>query len=361
MAKLRYPNSLGLDRFSGIYLWIVFIVVFGVARPDTFLTIDTLHSVAAQQAIAGIIALALLLPLAAGQFDLAVGATANLTGMIAVLCQVDLNLPVAVSVVIGVAAGLLIGLVNAFVVVRLKVNSFIATLGMGSALAATQVIVTNSEQPLPPSSPVWGEITQRPILGFQMVVLYLIVIGLLVWWFLEHTPAGRYIYACGINSEAACLSGVNVDKWTWVTMSASGLLSGLAGVLFCSLTGPSLQFGPALLLPAFAAAFLGSTQLKPGRFNVWGTLLAIFVLATGVEGLQLVSGAQWLNDMFNGVALVLAVALAGIRRNRRRRGELPAAEIESAGKAGLSEPERPDLAPVGAESGGRQTRERENQ
>jgi ribose transport system permease protein len=95
----------------------------------------------------------------------------------------------------------------------------------------------------------------------------------------------------------------------------------LAGVFFTSQGGPSLDFGPELLLPAFAAAFLGSTQFLPGKFNVWGTLLAIYVLATGVQGLELVSGAAWLSDMFNGVALILAVAMSvsrGTPGTRRR-------------------------------------------
>jgi ribose transport system permease protein len=90
----------------------------------------------------------------------------------------------------------------------------------------------------------------------------------------------------------------------------SATISAIAGVLFTSQNGPSLAFGPTLLLPAFASAFLGSTQLTPGRFNVWGTLIAIFALATGVQGLELVSGASWLSDMFNGVTLILAVALS---------------------------------------------------
>jgi ribose transport system permease protein len=108
-----------------------------------------------------------------------------------------------------------------------------------------------------------------------------------------------------------------------LSLIASGGLAGLAGILYTSLTGPSLTFGPSLLLPGFAAVFLGSTQFQPGRFNVWGTMLAIFVLATGVEGLQLVSGAQWIGDLFNGIALIVAVALAASRQGkpllRRRR------------------------------------------
>jgi ribose transport system permease protein len=103
---------------------------------------------------------------------------------------------------------------------------------------------------------------------------------------------------------------VRINRYTTFALVMSATIAGFAGVMFSSLNGPSLDFGSTLLLPAFAAAFLGSTQLIPGRFNVWGTLLAIYVLAIGVEGLQLVSGASWLSDMFNGVALIVAVALS---------------------------------------------------
>jgi ribose transport system permease protein len=111
-----------------------------------------------------------------------------------------------------------------------------------------------------------------------------------------------------------------------------------------------LTFGPTLLLPAFAAAFLGSTQLQPGRFNVWGSMLAIFVLATGVEGFQLVSGAQWVGDMFNGVALILAVALAASRQNtgfrlpwRRDRGTAaPVGDDDASSAAAHAAQHRPE-------------------
>src|SRR6202041_3965419 len=116
----------------------------------------------------------------------------------------------------------------------------------------------------------------------------------------------------------------------WVPLIISATLSGVAGVLYCSLSGPSLTFGSALLLPAYAAAFLGSTQLRPGRFNVWGTVLAVFVLATGVYGVQLITSAQWLNDMFNGVALIVAVSFAVWRQRRARAEPAPAQPAESA-------------------------------
>ena len=194
--------------------------------------------------------------------------------------------------------------------VKLGVNSFIATLGMGSVISATQVIVSSNAQPLPPTSMAWNNFTQTDVFGFQIVVLYLLILAVILWWVTAHTPVGRYLYAIGGNTEAARLSGVRIERYTGLSLIASATIAGIAGVMFTSLNGPSLNFGNTLLLPAFAAVFLGSTQLIPGRFNVWGTLLAIYVLATGVQGLQLVSGAAWLNEMFNGVALIIAVALS---------------------------------------------------
>ena len=308
--KPRRKLNTGFDRFSGLYLWALFIIVFGIWVPDQFLTAATAHSIAAQQAVTGIVALAILIPLAAGLYDLSVGATAGLVGVTTVVLMNDHHWGPVPAIAFGMVVAIIIGCVNAFIVVRLRVNSFIATLGMSSILAATQVIVSHNAQPLPPTSTGWNNFTQTTVGGFQIVVLYLIVIAFLLWWLTAHTPVGRYLYAIGGNPEAARLSGVRIDRYTTVAFVTSATIAGAAGIMFSSLNGPSLNFGGTLLLPAFAAAFLGSTQLIPGRFNVWGTLLAIFVLATGVQGLQLVSGASWLNDMFNGVALIIAVALS---------------------------------------------------
>lgn len=324
MTRMR-AVSLGLDRFSMVYLWALFIAVFGIWTPHTFLTSSTLHLVASQQSIAAMVALAVLIPLAAGHYDLSVGANANVTGIVAILLQSQLHWNALPAIFASVGIGITVGLVNAFVVVMFHVDSFIATLGMGSILAAVLVIVTGNQQPQPVVSPAFTNLTQFTVAGFQVVVLIVLALALIVWWFLDHTPGGRYIHAIGGNAEASRLSGIRVARWTSISLIAAGGLAGLAGVLFTSITGPSLSFGPTLLLPAFAAAFLGSTQLQPGRFNAWGTLISIYVLATGVEGIQLVSGQQWLNDMFDGVALVAAVAIAvsrkrsGDRARRRRR------------------------------------------
>ena len=213
----------------------------------------------------------------------------------------------------------LIGVLNGFFVVRLGVSSFIATLGMATVVGAVQAMVSGDVQPLSPTTAAWTALAQRQIGGFQVVVIYLLVVAVVAWWMLKRTPAGRYLYAAGGNADAARLSGVQVGRWTWLSLIISATLSGVAGVLYGSLSGPSLTFGASLLLPAFAAVFLGSTQIHPGRYNVWGTLLAVYALATGVTGLQLVTGVQWLNDLFNGVALLAAVSFAVWRQKRTRK------------------------------------------
>ncbi|MSW82758.1 MAG: ABC transporter permease, partial [Actinobacteria bacterium] len=270
--------NLGFDRFSGLYLLAVFIVVFSIMAPATFPTMSTVHILASTQSIAAIAALALLIPMVTGQFDLSIGATAALAGVSTVLIINAGWLSAIPAVIAGVLIGTIIGAVNGFIVVKLRVNSFIATLGMTSVLSAFLVIFTDNLD-VPPTDPgLFNDLTQTKIFGFQSVFLYLIVIAIIVWWVLERTPVGRYMHATGGNPEAARLTGIRVDRWAWISLITSGSLAAFAGVLFVSLTGPSVVFGETLLLPAFAAVFLGSTQLSPGKMNVWGSLIAIFVL-----------------------------------------------------------------------------------
>jgi ribose transport system permease protein len=319
-------NRLGLDRFSGLYLLAAFIVVFSILAPSTFPTATTLHIIASTQSIAGLAALALLIPMVAGHFDLSIGATANLAGVAAAIMQNNGLLGTIPAVLFAVAIGLVIGCINGFIVVRFRINSFITTIAMTSVISAVLIFITGSVevQQLPPGT--FTALTQTQLFGFQTVVIYLLVIAVIVWWALERTPAGRYLHAVGANPEAARLTGIKVDRWSFLSLVASGGLAGLTGVLFVSLTGPALDFGPGLLLPAFAAVFLGSTQLKPGRMNVWGTLIAIFVLAVGVQGLQLVTGITWVAPLFDGVALIIAVGLAvGRERRMSSKGEKPTA------------------------------------
>ena len=320
---MKVFRGLGFDRLSGLYLWAGLIVLFSLWQ-EQFRTLSTAHTIAGVRSISAILALAIIIPLACGAFDLSVGAVANFATINAVLLiNAGRSWPVAAA--IAVLVSLVIGVVNGFFVVRLHVSSFITTLGIGSVITALQVVVTKNLQPLQPANESWTSFTNRTVLGFQIVFFYMLLMAVVLWWVMQHTPVGRYLYAIGSSPDAARLSGVPVNRYTWMSLVASSTIAGIGGVMFGSLTGPSLTYGSGLLLPAFAAAFLGSTQIVTGRFNVWGTVMSIFVLATGVAGLQLAyPQAQWLDPMFSGSALVLAVAIAvgrqraGEERSRKR-------------------------------------------
>lgn len=306
MPNLRVP---GMERFSGLYLWGALIIAFTVLNPGAFFTSSTAQSVAADRSVSAILALAVIIALACGAFDLSLGAIANFSTITAVLL-INRGWDWPTAAVAAVLVATCFGIVNGFVVTKLHVSSFITTLGTASIITALQIVITDNTQPSPPYLPSWNEFTQTTFLGFQVVVYYMLALAVLVWWVLEHTPIGRYLYAIGSSPEAARLSGARVERYTALSLVASATVAGIGGAFYASLAGPSLSYGGSLLLPAFAAAFLGSTQIVPGRFNVWGSVLAIYVLATGVKGLQLTTDAQWLDPMFSGAALVLAVAVA---------------------------------------------------
>jgi len=327
--------SMKFDRFAGLYLWLTFVIVFGTWKPDLFFTTGTLHSVASANAPTALLGLAVLIPLCAGAYDLSAGATMNFATVVVILLQTNQHVGIVPAIVCAVLVSVLIGAINGLVVVKFKVNSFIATLGMSSVVLAFQAILVGGTQPVPPNSPAWPQLTTATIFGFQIIVVYMLVIALLVWWLLTRMTAGRYMYAVGGNAEAARLAGVPVGRHVYLSFVLSGLIAGIGGVLYGSLYGPSLTYGPALLLPGFAAAFLGSVLLR-GKFNVWGAVAAVYILATGIQGLQFVTSAQWLGDMFNGGVLIVAVAFAMWRQNVavKTRAQVKAEEIRQ-------EPETP--------------------
>lgn len=314
-----WPKSTfgGLSRFTGLGLWAVFILVFVLWIPDTFLTSATAKSIASDQAVTAILAVGLLFSLAAGTYDLSIAANLGLSAVVAASLMVKSDVTPVLAVMITLAMGLGIGAINGLVVAGIGVNSFIATLGMSSVLLAFTSLVSNDQfiGPLPQG---FQEIAKHQPLGIPSPLIYALVLAAIVWYVLEHTPVGRRIYAIGANADAARLSGVRTGGYVIGTFMVTGAFASLAGVLLAAKVGSvSSEVGPPYLLPAFAACFLGTTQIKIGRFNVWGTMIALYLLATGVKGLQLAGLELWVTDLFNGVALVGAVSLAVISEKRR--------------------------------------------
>jgi ribose transport system permease protein len=319
-GRRRIVGSLGLDRYSGIYVFVAIFVAFSLWVPDTFLQADNFKLIASQQAITAVLALAVIIPMAADVFDLSFAATMGLVTTVVAYLQHSVGLGVWLTVVLGIGLGTVVGAVNGFFVARLGVSSFVTTLAMSSILAAATYWVSNGFPITEGISPSLVAISTKQIYGVSLIFYIMLVIAAVLWVVLEFTPAGRYLFAVGGNAQAARLAGLAVNRIVFLSLVASGTLSGIAGVLLLAqLRLASYDVGPPYLLPAFSAAFLGATQIKAGRVNVLGTLIAVYLLATGVNGLQLAGAPPYINTLFGGAALLLAVTLAV--RTARRRGQ----------------------------------------
>lgn len=308
-----------LQRYGGVLLLVAMMVLFAVTLPGKFLTYDNLIGIVANQTTAGVMALALVLPLAAGVFDVSIGGAMTVAVvLITWLFQVTAGaLPVPVAILITLLAGIVVGCVNGTLVVGVRIDPFIATIGTSSVLLGISQLIANGttiSQDIPSSFTAIG---RTMVAELPLTLVYVAIIAVALWYLLEQTPFGRRLYATGANRDAARLSGVRTNRVIFLTFVASAVLATIAGILYAARLGSGPpNVGGAFLLPAFAAAFLGSTMIRPGRFNVPGLIVAMFIVAIGINGLQLYGISFWVVDMYQGLALILAVAIAHGRSSR---------------------------------------------
>jgi len=315
-------RALSFRNISAIYIFIAMFILFSLWVPDTFLKWDTWKAMIDAQAVTAILALAVVATLSAGQFDLAIGTQLGFGAILVAWLMVEQGVAIAPAIALTLVAGGLIGVVNALLIVRVRLDSFIATLGTSSILLAMIAWVSSSQEILGlPLS--FQELGTTEILDLRLPVYICLAVGVAIWYLLDRTPLGRRIFATGGNIDAARLAGVRVN-WVIVgTFVITGVVAALAGILLAAgLGAASPTIGPPYMLPAFSAAFLGSTQFRGGRFNVWGTLVAVIVLATGVKGLQLAGAPVWLPELFNGAALLIAVGMSKYERTAHRAGAI---------------------------------------
>jgi ribose transport system permease protein len=322
----QWRRALSFGNIGAVYVWLLIILAFTVWVPGTFATRTTFEQILNNNAVTGLIALSVVIPLAARVFDLSVAFTMTLSGVTVAHFAAQTGVGVAPAVGIALGVALLIGVLNGFVVVGLGVDSFIATLATGSLTKAFITMVTNDQSitGVQLLRAPFSSIAQTDIAGLTPPVLYLLVIAGAIWFVLERTATGRRLYATGFNPDAARLQSVATDRLRFLSLITSALLAGVAGIVFTSAIGSgSPTAGDPYLLAAYAAAFLGATQLRGGRFNAWGTVIAVLLLGTGTTGLSLASTPQWATSVFTGIVLIVALAVTSGRvrlpqRVRRR-------------------------------------------
>jgi len=306
-----------VESVALIFAAMLLFVVFSILNPTSFPTWANVSIMLGSQSVLVILALALIVPLTAGDFDLSVASVMSLSAMTLAILTVRMGYPLAVAIPISLAIGAVIGIVNAGFILFFRVPSLIVTLGMSTFLYGVVLWLSGSNTiaGIPKELIQWIVIT-RP-LGIPIAFYYVLVLATVMWLVFEYTTPGRRLLFVGRNREVSRLSGINVERTRLIALIVSSVIASAAGIVYAGMIGAADPVsGQTFLLPAFAAAFLGATTISPGRFNAWGTVVAVYFLVTGITGLTMLGIETYVQHLFYGGALVLAVSLSQLVRKR---------------------------------------------
>jgi ribose transport system permease protein len=309
-----------LERFALVLVWAAIIVVFGVLRPETFLTWSNFSTILGSQAVIVVITLGLVVPLTAGDYDLSIASGLTLAGTVLAVMNGRYGLPIVWAILAALAVGALVGFLNGFFVIYFRINSLIVTLGVGTFIHGITLWLGDQQTISGVSEGLVTAVIVTRLLGVPLGFYYALALCVAIWYVLSYTALGRRMLFVGRGREVARLSGIRVDRVRWGCLVTSGVIGGMAGVIYVGTTAAAdPSSGLTFLLPAFAAAFLGATSVNPGRFNPWGAMISVYFLVTGITGLSILGVSTFVQDLFYGGALVIAVTLSQIVRGREER------------------------------------------
>lgn len=316
-----------VSKYGLLIAFALVVIVFTALRPATFPTAADVKSILTTAAPPMILAVALTIVLVMRDFDLSIGSVVGLASAISVVGIVDHGWTVGLAIGLALSAGAVIGVTNGFLVAYLRGSSFIITLAMGSVVTGIEFAISHQNtiySGLPSQFTVIG---QGSLLGLSNLIWIALVVVIVCYIFLERTETGRYMYAIGGNMEAARLAGVHTQRLRLLGFVLVGLGAAATGVLISS-QGASYtpDSGSAYLLPAFAAAYLGTAVFRPGEFTVGGTVVGVLFLGVVQTGLTLLNLPTWAINLIQGGILIIAVLVARFERTgmlafnfRRRR------------------------------------------
>ncbi len=307
------------ERFALLGVWAIVIVIFSLTT-DRFLTEGNISSMLGSQTVLLILALGLLIPLRVGDYDLSVAATLGISAMLVAILNVNHGWGIVPACIVAILAGAVIGAINGAIVVRFEIDPFIVTLGMSTLLQGVLFWISDSATISGIDVGLSDAVLTNTVLSIPVNFWYAVILCAALWYVFDFTPAGQRLLFVGQSKDMARLNGIAVGRARFLALVASGTIAALAGVVLAGTTGSADPNSSAsFLLPAFAACFLGSTTLKIGRFNPWGTLIALYFIVTGTTGLQLLGAENYVQQLFYGAALIIAVILSKILRQRNDR------------------------------------------
>jgi ribose transport system permease protein len=305
-------------RYGALAVLVGMVVVVAALQPDTFPTKDNVINILNQSALAAIVAMGVTFPLVAGEFDLSVGNSASLSGVVACTLMQKHGFGVPEAFIVTLLLGAAIGVVNGLVVTVIGVNALVATLGVGTiVIGINYAIASGLPVTLTTNANSFIDLTLGKFLGIPYPVYVMVVLGIVLWTLLNRTVLGQSMQAVGGNPVAARLSGVRVDRVRVIVFILAGACAALTGVLLASRTGSaSVNGGDTYLLSAYAAAFFGSAVLRDGQFHIIGTIVGVVTVAVGFNAIALIGlGTHW-QYLFQGGLLILGVGVGTLARRR---------------------------------------------
>lgn len=330
-TKGGFAPSLLLQKYAVIIAWVILFISFSIWMPGVFNSMLNIKTILGSQAVLVVASLAVLIPIIAGDYDMSVAATLTVVNIVVAKLNVEAGLPIGACIVIGLLIGIGIGAANGFIITRFKLNAFIVTMGMytflsGIALLVSLQTITGVDQKLK------NAIYVKKIMGISPSFFYALILTIVIAYILTMTTPGKRILIVGRGENVARLSGINVEKTRFLCFVFSGLIAAIGGIMYTGvLGGGSPTGGLGYMMSAFAAVFLGSTCFKPGRFNALGTIVAVYFLSSGTNGLQLHGAQSYVTSLFYGVALIVAVIFAAVAKTSREKSEVKKAKKETAG------------------------------
>lgn len=307
-------------RYALLFAWAILIGLFGILEPDSFLQFQNFTSMFNSQAVLVVLTCSLVLTLTASEYDLSAASVLSLSAMVIAVLNAQLQVPIGWAILAALAAGVLVGTINGFLIVVVGIESIIATLGMGSVVSGITLWISHSNLISGISNVLVTLVIVPQLFGISLGFVYAVAIAAGLWYFLTYTPLGRQLLFVGRGRRIARLSGLAVGRLRFGAMMAGSFLAAVAGVLYAGTSASAdPNSGDSFMLPAFAAAFLGSTSIVPGRFNAWGSFAAVYFLVTGIYGLSLMGIQVFVQNLFYGGALIIAVALSILVRRTENR------------------------------------------
>lgn len=314
------PLRVYAERYGVLGCWAIVILVFGILKTDVFLTTQNLDVILGSQGVLVFLVLGLIPLLTAGEFDLSIAANVSLSSVVLVQLNVVSHTSLTLSILAALGCGLTLGVVNALLIVYFGINSFIATLGTSTVVTGLVYLVDGGNEVGGVSNALVNATQSTGPLGVPWEFYYGLALCIAVWYVMKYSAVGKRLLYVGRGRRVSVLSGIRTGRTLSGVIISTGVIASVAGIIYAGANGGAdPSSGSSFLLPAFAAAFLGATTINPGRFNAWGGFIAVYFLTTGITGLTMLGAQSYVQNIFYGVALILAVLVAQFRRRREIR------------------------------------------